>query len=85
MANQYEIRLKGHLSSQWASYFEGFKLVLGENGETVLTGEVIDQSALHGLLDRIRDLGLPLLAVNLLQNEKGRGSGPAQTETENEN
>jgi hypothetical protein len=69
MAQQYKIRLKGQLSPAWASYFEGFKAENEENGETILTGEVTDQAALHGLLSLIRDLGIPLLEVRQIQSD----------------
>jgi hypothetical protein len=59
----YQIRLKGHLGRQWTAWFEGLTLTLEENGETLLTGPVVDQAALYGLLRKVRDLGLPLLAV----------------------
>ena len=59
----YQIRLKGHLGGQWAEWFEGLTITLEENGETLLTGSVVDQAALHGLLKKVRDLGLPLLSV----------------------
>ena len=59
----YQIRLKGHLGRQWADWFEGLTITLEENGETLLTGPVSDQAALHGLLKKVRDLGLPLLSV----------------------
>lgn len=59
----YEIRLKGHLHSRWVDWFDGLNVSLAENGETLLTGDVADQAALHGLLRRVRDLGLPLIAV----------------------
>ena len=60
----YQIRIKGHLSGQWTVWFEGLTITLEENGETLLTGPVIDHAALHGLLKRVRDLGMPLLSVN---------------------
>ncbi len=59
----YQIRLRGHLGLQWTGWFEGMSITLEENGDTVLTGPVADQAALHGLLRRVRDLGLPLLLV----------------------
>ena len=65
----YQIRLKGHLGHQWTSWFEGLTITLEENGETLLTGMVVDQAALHGLLKKVRDLGLPLLSVVSLNTE----------------
>ena len=59
----YQIRVKGHLGSQWAEWFGGLTVTLEDNGETVLTGPVVDQAALHGLLKKVRDLGMPLLSV----------------------
>ena len=60
----YEIRLKGHLDDRWAEWFEALTITLEDNGDTLLTGPVIDQAALHGLLRKARDLGLPLLSVS---------------------
>ena len=60
---QYEIRLKGHLESRWAAWFDGLSLTQESDGTTVIRGSVIDQAALHGLLNKVRDLGLPLIAV----------------------
>lgn len=60
----YEIRLKGHLDARWADRFEGLAITLEENGNTLLTGPVIDQAALHGLLKKVRDLGIPLISVS---------------------
>ena len=60
----YEIRLKGHLDARWTGWFDGFTITLTEDGETILTGSVADQAALHGLLKKVRDLGLPLLSIN---------------------
>lgn len=59
----YQIRIKGHLDDQWEMWFEGLTIVLDPNGDTVLTGLVIDQAALHGHLKKVRDLGLPLISV----------------------
>ena len=64
---RYEIRLEGHLSSRWASRFDGMTLTTHEDGTTVITGRVVDQAALHGLLQKVRDLGLPLVSVNSLE------------------
>ena len=60
----YEIRLKGHLDERWSACFEGLTITLEDNGITLLTGPVIDQAALFGLLRKVRDLGLPLVSVN---------------------
>ena len=59
----YKIRIKGHLDSEWTDWFEGLTITLEEDGNTLLTGPVIDQAALHGLLKKVRDLGMPLLSV----------------------
>jgi len=63
----YQIRLKGHLGSQWTDWFGGLTLTLEENGDTLLTGPVIDQAALFGLLKKVRDLGMPLVSVSPLE------------------
>ena len=64
---RYEIRLKGHLDHRWTEWFEGLTATQEENGDTLLSGPVADQAALHGLLKKIRDLGLPLVSVNRVQ------------------
>lgn len=63
----YQIRIKGHLGRQWAARFEGLTITLEENGNTLLVGQVVDQSALHGLLRKVRDLGLTLVSVNRME------------------
>jgi hypothetical protein len=64
LGESYEIRLKGHLEPRWADWFDGLTLTQESDGTTVLRGSVVDQAALHGLLGKVRDLGLPLIAVN---------------------
>ena len=59
----YQIRVKGHLGPHWTDWFDGLVITLEDNGETLLSGVVVDQAALHGLLRRIRDLGMPLVSV----------------------
>jgi hypothetical protein len=69
-ATVYEIRLKGYLEARWAKWFDGLAITLDENGNTLLSGPVADQAALHGLLKKVRDLGLPLLSVNPVQIDR---------------
>jgi len=59
----YQLRVKGHLGSQWTDWFEGLTVTLEDNGDTLLTGPVVDQAALHGLIRKVRDLGMPLVSV----------------------
>ena len=60
----YQIRIQGHLGREWTDWFEGLAITLEQNGTTLLTGPVVDQAALHGLLKKVRDLGLTLISVN---------------------
>ena len=59
----YEIRVNGHLDGQWSEWFDGLEIINSENGVAVLSGEIVDQAALHGVLAKVRDLGLPLISV----------------------
>ena len=68
MPEYYEIRIKGHLDSQWTDWFEGLTITLEEDGNTLLTGPVIDQAALQGLLKKVRDLGMPLVSVSPVEH-----------------
>ena len=74
---RYEIRLKGHLDARWAERFEGLSFSHARDGTTVLSGPVVDQAALHGLLNKVRDLGLPLIAV--MQVDPKQANGPEVT------
>ena len=64
----YQIRIRGHLGSQWADWFEGMAIKLADNGDSLLTGPVVDQAALHGLLKKVRDLGMPLVSVSPVES-----------------
>jgi hypothetical protein len=74
----YQIRLKGHLGQQWAASFEGLTLTLEENGDTLLSGPVTDQAALHGLLRNVRDGGMLVLSIKRLDSRtrETHGSNP---------
>ncbi len=71
---QYELRLKGHLEARWAAWFGGLSLTQESDGTTVIRGAVIDQAALHGLLSKVRDLGLPLIAVTQVDPKQMKGT-----------
>jgi hypothetical protein len=69
----YQIRIEGHLDYQWTDWFSGLVIALEENGETLLTGPVVDQAALYGLLKKVRDLGMPLVSLNRVpENEQSK-------------
>jgi hypothetical protein len=63
MSGWYEIRLQGHLEARWAAWFDGLTLTISSDGTTIIRGPVVDQAALHGLLQKVRDLGLPLVSL----------------------
>lgn len=71
----YQIKLKGQLDQHCANWFDGLNITIEDDGNTLLTGQVIDQAALHGLIKKVRDLGLPLLSVNLLEPGKNEVAG----------
>ena len=69
----YEIRIKGHLSDHWADWFEEMAITTEPDGHTLLTGPIRDDAALHGLLKRVRDMGLPLISVNRIKPDSTNG------------
>lgn len=71
----YEIRIRGQLDDKWTDWFEGLTVTLPENGDTLLTGPVADQAALHGLLKKVRDLGMPLVSVIRIDGSRADSSG----------
>jgi hypothetical protein len=79
----YQIRVQGHLGSQWTDWFEGLAITLEEDGNTLLTGPVVDQAALHGLLKKVRDLGLPLVSVSPVQPGPPTTLGTGQADVSN--
>jgi len=66
----YQIRVKSHLSSDWTDWFEGLTITPEESGDTLLTGPVVDQAALYGLLKKVRDLGIALISLNPVQSNE---------------
>jgi hypothetical protein len=62
-ARTYEIRIQGHLASRWSAWFDGMEITAADDGSTLIRGQVADQAALHGLIQKVRDLGLPLLSI----------------------
>ncbi len=81
----YEIRLKGHLDAQWAAWFDGLTITLEEDGDTFLTGPVVDQAAMHGLLKKVRDLGMTLISVNQVQINETNPYRPKKEKNMNTN
>ena len=76
----YQIRIKGHLGRQWTDWFGGLTITLEDNGDTLLTGPVVDDAALHGLLKKVRDLGMPLLSVNRVEPGPSTTLGTSQAD-----
>lgn len=79
----YQIKIKGHLGHQWTDWFEGLTITLEEDGDTLLTGPVVDQAALHGLLKKVRDLGMPLVSVNPVEPGLPTTLGTGQADVSN--
>jgi hypothetical protein len=80
---QYEIRVKGHLGHRWAAWFDGLGLTALEDGTTVISGPVVDQAALHGLLHKLRDVGIPLISLALLPPDAPAASTAVPTSAPN--
>ncbi len=74
----YQVRLKGHLGPEWSDWFEGLAITLEEQGDTLLTGPIVDQAALYGLLKKVRDLGIPLVSVNRVEAGPAEPSGESR-------
>jgi len=72
-----QIRIKGHLGDQWTDWFDGLTITLEDNGDTLITGPVVDQAALHGLRKKVRDLNMPLISVNCMKPGQAKGPRPA--------
>jgi hypothetical protein len=77
--NIYQIKIKGHLDTQWSDWFDGLTITPEEDGNTLLSGPVVDDAALHGLLKKVRDLGMPLLSVNRLDPDPSDVAGQEKT------
>jgi hypothetical protein len=73
---QYEIRVEGHLGTRWAAWFDGLTITGESDGITVLRGSVVDQAALHGLLQKVRDIGIPLISVTPVEEPDTEGDSP---------
>ena len=73
---QYEIRVEGHLGDRWAAWFDGLSITSEEDGTTVLRGPVVDQAALHGLLQKLRDVGIPLISLTPIGAPTTAGHAP---------
>ncbi len=71
-SQHYEIRVKGHLGARWSAWFDGLSLTNEDDGLTVIRGPLVDQAALHGVLQKLRDIGMPLVSLTPLRpNQKG--------------
>jgi hypothetical protein len=66
----YKIRVRGHLDRRWSDWFDGLEIINLQNGETILSGDIVDQAALHGVLAKVRDLNLPLISVTSVSSDR---------------
>ncbi len=69
-SGRYEVRLTGHLDAHWTTWFDGSSISYEDDGTTVISGQVVDQAALHGLIQRVRDLGIPLVSVRKVDSDQ---------------
>ncbi|WP_436794674.1 hypothetical protein [Actinospongicola halichondriae] len=81
---QYEIRVEGHLGDRWAAWFDGLTISSEDGGITVLRGAVVDQAALHGLLQRLRDIGIPLISITPAEGSTTAGTCPETKGTDHD-
>lgn len=81
-ADEYRIRVQGRLGARWAAYFDGLSISAGDDGTTAIHGPVADQAALHGLLQRLRDLGLPLVSLTHVPPDASGHPSPRRARTE---
>jgi hypothetical protein len=84
-AGRYEVRLKGHLADRWSTWFDGLTLTRDSDGTTVITGDVVDQAALHGLLQKVRDTGLSLISVEHVDRDQHDTATPDSPENHQHN
>jgi hypothetical protein len=84
MIETYRIRIEGHLAAHWADWFDGMTITRLESGETVIEGPIVDQAALHGMLNHIRDLGLPLLSVDRIESGESVNDETGETHVSDE-
>jgi hypothetical protein len=82
-ADRYEVRLTGHLDARWTDWFDGLAVSYGSDGTTVISGHIVDQAALHGLLQRVRDLGLPLVSVRQVEDDQPDQTHPMRDSAPN--
>ena len=80
---QYEIRVAGHLAPRWSAWFDGLTVATGDDGTTVIRGPVVDQAALHGLLQKLRDVGIPLISLTQLPSNAPTEPPAHPTQKEN--
>ena len=81
--DRYEVRVKGHLAGRWAAWFDGLTLTPESDGTTLIEGPVVDQAALHGLLQKVRDTGMPLVSVEYVEHVEPAPSASSNATPDN--